>query len=463
MKIRFFSLIVALSTLVSAGAAAPKYIFYYIGDGMGMGQVMTTECYNRTVKKSDKPLLMMQFPVASTSTTYSASSPVTDSAAAGTALATGHKTKNGMLGMNPDTVAVTSVAKELFDMGYGIGIVTSVAADDATPGAFYTHVPKRSMYYEIGKDAATSGYDFIAGAGIRGTVDKSGNPTDLLEIFQQNSVDVVRGLDELSKSESRRVLLLNTDTTHPWNIGYTIDSLTDVLTLPAMTDACLNHLEKNGHDRFFMMVEGGNIDHAGHANDGGTIIKETINFQEALDIAYKFYLAHPDETLIIVTADHETGGLGLGNNSVGYDAHLHYYDYQKVSKDWFSDYCKNLLRTRRLYTWEDMEEYLTENLGFWKYVPVTEEQTALLKADFEKCFKENLGVDQKTLYNNFNEFAVNVFNIFDSFTGLGWTTNGHSGGLVPVYAVGVGAEQFSSFNDNTDIPKKIMEIVGGKL
>lgn len=99
-----------------------------------------------------------------------------------------------------------------------------------------------------------------------------------------------------------------------------------------------------------MMVEGGNIDHGGHANDGGTVIKEVLNFQQALKIAYDFYLAHPDETLIVVTADHETGGMGLANNSVGYDLRLRYLDYQRVSKDAFSDYCRNLLRTRRVYT-----------------------------------------------------------------------------------------------------------------
>lgn len=463
MKTRFITFILTLA--ISAGAvfaATPKYIFYYIGDGMGMGQVMSAECYNRMVLKSDKPLLMMQFPIVSTCTTFSASSPVTDSAAAGTALSTGHKTKNGMLGMNPDTVSVTSIAKQLFGMGYGIGIVTSVAPDDATPGAFYANVPKRSMYYEIGKDAASCGYDFIGGSNLRGIKDKKGNRTDLMEIFAENNVAVVRGIEGLKATDSRRVVLLNTDSINVNDIGYTIDSVSGVLTLPVMTEACLSHLEKNGHEKFFMMVEGGNIDHAGHSNDGGTIIKEVLNFQEAIQIGYDFYLAHPDETLIVITADHETGGMGLGNNAVGYNAHLHYYDYQKVSKDMFSNYCHAIMKSRRIYDWADMEEYLTDNLGFWKYVPVTEEQTACLKEEFEKCFKRNEGVDQKTLYNSFNEFTNTVFNTLDSFTGLGWTTNGHSGGLVPVYAIGVGAEKFASFNDNTDIPERIRELVGIK-
>ena len=138
MKLRLLSLIVALWSVAHVyGAQAPKYIFYFIGDGMGMAQVLSAQVYNRTVLGNTDPILMMQFPVASQVTTHSASSPVTDSAAAGTALATGHKTDNGMLGVTPDTVAVTSIAKELFDRGYGVALVTSVPPDDATPGAFY--------------------------------------------------------------------------------------------------------------------------------------------------------------------------------------------------------------------------------------------------------------------------------------------------------------------------------------
>ena len=282
---------------------------------MGMGQVQAAQVYNRTVLGNDEPLLMMQFPVASQSTTHSASSPVTDSAAAGTALATGHKTNNGMLGMTPDSAAVTSVAKELFDRGYGVALVTSVPPDDATPGAFYAHVPSRSMYYEIGLQAAASGYDFIAGSKLRGTKDKDGNPNDLIDTFRANGVDIARGLDQLKDKKSRRVLLLNPEEITESQINFTIDSVKGAMNLPDMTLAALEHLKSNGRDRFFMMVEGGNIDYGGHANDGGTIIKEVINFNQALRHAYDFYLAHPDETLILVTADHETGGMGLGNRA----------------------------------------------------------------------------------------------------------------------------------------------------
>lgn len=461
MKTRIISLALSVAATLAAGAAdAPKYIFYFIGDGMGMGHVMAAEAYNRTVRGNDDHILMMQFPVASQSTTYSASSPVTDSAAAGTALATGNKTKNGMLGMSPDTVAVSSIAKELHNDGWGIALVTSVPADDATPGAFYANVPNRGMYYEIGKQAAASGYDFIAGTNLRGLKHKDGTPTDLLETLAANGVEIAHGIDELAMLTSPRVMLLNPADINLGQINFTIDSVAGAMNLPDMTEAALKHLQKNGRDRFFMMVEGGNIDYGGHANDGGTIVKEVLNFNQALQHAYDFYLAHPDETLIVVTADHETGGLGLGNNSVGYDLHLGYLDHQRISKDRFADYCRAMRMSRRIYEWEDMKQFLTDNLGFWAGVPVTPEQTANLEEEFTKCFKTDMSTDKETLYNSFNSFTEAVYRIMDSFTGLSFTSNAHTGGLVPVYAVGAGAEAFAPLTDNASIPVKMRKLLG---
>ncbi|MCC8112412.1 MAG: alkaline phosphatase [Bacteroidales bacterium] len=448
----------AVTLTFSGWCAAPKYIFYYIGDGMGMGPAMAAELYNRSVLKSLEPITMMQFPVAGVCMTYSASSPVTDSAAAGTALSTGVKTKNGMLGMNPDTVEVFSMAQVLKTDGYGVGVVTSVAPDDATPGAFYAHVPNRSMYYEIGVQAAESGFEFLAGAGLRGEKDKSGKPTDLLEIMAQNGVEVVRGAKELESATSERILLLNNAGTPNYNIGYTIDSIPDVLTLPIITQSCLDHLLKVSPDRFFMMVEGGNIDHALHANDGGAAIKETLNFNEALAIAYEFYKQHPDETLIVVTADHDTAGMTVGSQFTGYNSNVGLIDYQKSSKETFQNYCHAILQSRRIYTWDDMKEYLSHTFGFWSRIPLTEAQDESLHEKFESTFQLRNSEDQHTLYANFNAFAVEVFKILNDQAGIGFVSTVHTGNPVPVYAVGVDAQRFSSLNDNVDIPRIILEI-----
>lgn len=454
------AMIAAVATVSAQNA--PKYIFYYIGDGMGVSPVVTAETYNRDVLKNDKPLLMLQFPVASMCLTYSASSPITDSAAAGTALSTGIKTKNGMLGMAPDTTAVTSVARQLQDMGYGIGVVTSVAPDDATPGAFYANVETRKMYYEIGIQAAHSGYDFLSGAGLRGTVDKQGNPTDLEAVMAEQGVQLVYGPEGIDSISSDKVFLLNPKDTPNYNIGYTIDSIPGVLTLPVITQACLDHLTAHKPDKFFMMVEGGNIDHALHANDGGAAIKEIINFNQALAIAYNFYLAHPDETLIVVTADHDTGGSALVHPSTGGLPRLGLYDYQKVSKEEFSNYCKAVLRSRMIYTWDDMRQYLQENLGFFTHLPVSDEALADLRAKFDATFELRNSADQKTLYANFNAFAVAVFDMLNDAAGVRFTTTSHSGMPVPVFAVGAGAERFASMNNNIDIPAILRELTGVK-
>lgn len=456
----FIAAAVAAGFTASAGASQLRYVFYFIGDGMGLGHVLTTQTYNRTVLGSTDPLLMMQFPVNSVATTYSASSPVTDSAAAGTALSTGHKTNNSMLGVLPDSTAVTSIASTLYNRGFGIGIVTSVAPDDATPAAFYAHQPSRSMFYEIGRDAAFSGYDFIAGENLRGLRDKQGHPTDLMELLGQNGVTVIRGVDGLESVTTRRVMLLETDSTSAANnIGYTIDSVAGRLTLPVMTEACLRHLEKNAPANFFMMVEGGNIDHAAHGNDGGAVIKEILNFNDAIRIAYNFYLAHPDETLIVVTADHDTGAMALANPVTRYAARLECYDSQRCSKEAFSDYCKAMLRSRRNFTWDDMTEYLRDYLGFWNTVPLTDKQTDELRDMFEATFRDRNTDDQKTLYNSFNAFAVKVFQTLNDYAGVGFITTSHAGNLVPVYAIGPGSEIFSEMNDNTDIPRKILELL----
>lgn len=457
----FSAALMAAAITATAWAKAPNYIFFFIGDGMGIAQVTNAQLYNARVLGNSTPLLSSTFPVASMATTHSASSDVTDSAAAGTALSTGHKTVNGMLGVTPDSVAVTSVAKKLFDAGYGVGIVTSVAIDDATPGAFYAHVPSRSQYYDIGRQLAECGYQFAAGASLRGAFDKQGNPTDLMKYFDEANVSVSYGLDSIDTTAQRLLVLSPFHKEKQNEIGFTIDSIAGALTLPALTRAGLDQLKRTSPDRFFMMVEGGNIDHAGHGNDGGTILREVINFNQALQEAYDFYLAHPDETLIVVTADHETGGMSVGCRETGYSVRLENAAGQKISKEEFSNLCRAMLRSRRIYTWDDMQEILRDELGFGVNLKLTPEETERLHTMFDEVFEKRAsGLDQKTLYATFDGFTNEVFNILNAKSGMGWTTGGHSGMPVPVYAVGVDSQLFSPLNDNTDIPAKILSIAG---
>lgn len=456
---RILSVVMTLMLAVTIKAQQAKYVFYFIGDGMGPGQVMMTDLYKRAALGDSLPLTMLQLPVHSLATTYSASSPVTDSAAAGTALSTGTKTKNSMLGMDADTIAVTSIAKHLHDNGYGVAIMTNVAADDATPGAFYAHVPNRGQYYEIGRQAAESGYELIAGAALRG-MEKDGKATDLAEYIASQGVDIVTNPEGVAASTNRRVILLPSTSLWPWNMGFNVDNVPGEMSVDDLTVTAIDHLNRHTPDKFFMMVEGGNIDHAGHSNDGGAVVKETLAFDKAIATALDFYRAHPDETLIVITADHETGGMSVGNNYTKYSANPQYLLHQKMSKDLFSNHCDELMKRDVKPTWEEMRQYLADNLGFFTHIPMSQRREDRLKEVFEATFIGGQSRRQETLYSNFNQFAVEVFEMLNEKAGVGWTTLAHSGNFVPVFAIGAGADHFTGLNDNTDIPRKILKATG---
>lgn len=458
MKIRNYLFSVALCTTLVLPAQTAKYVFYYIGDGLGLGTVQATQNYNREVLGNPEPLHIMQMPVVGWAQTWSANNDVTDSAAAGSALSTGHKTKNSMLGMTPDSVAVPSIAKILFDRGWGVAIGTSVAVDDATPAAFYAHVPKRHYYYEIGCQLAETGYQFVGGGALRGTVvdDKT---TDLLDHFAANNVQIVYGPDEIEKINSDKVVLLNVKDFPKSDVGYAIDSVPGILTLPVIAREALKQMERTSPDKFFIMIEGGNIDHALHGNDGGAAVMETINFDQSLLPALEFYRRHPDETLIVVTADHDTGGTAVVKPS-GAKGGIANLAYQKVSKEEFSNFCKAMLKTRNIFTWDDMKQYLAENMGFFTNIKINSKAEKKLKQLFDDTFELRNTSDQETLYANFNAFAVEVFTMFNQASGLGFSSTSHSGNPVPVFAMGVGADAFKGLNDNTDIPKLILKAIG---
>ena len=212
-----------------------------------------------------------------------------------------------------------------------------------------------------------------------------------------------------------------------------------------------------------MMVEGGNIDHALHGNDAGTAMTEIYKFDEAIQIAYNFYLQHPDETLIVITADHDTGGMVIGRDGKYY-ADFDAINRQTISKDMLSLDCKAMITSRSIIRWEDMQEYLTAKLGFWTDVKLSDAQTQRIKEAFDKSFgKRNEIKDEKTLYASHMGFAVEVYKVLDEVSRISWATSGHSGNPVPVFAIGKGAEVFSSLNNNTEIPAKILNLAGYKL
>ncbi len=456
MKKRIITTIACLFVILAMSAKQPKYIFYFIGDGMGLSPVLCAETYNRTVQNDPNPLLFLQFPVLSYATSYSANNTITDSAAAGTALSTGHKTNNGMLGVTPDKQPVISIAKELKDKGYGVAIATSVDPDDATPAAFYAHVENRGMYYDVAKDMAASGYDMFAGGRLRGKAPKG--EKDVKTILSDAGYTVANGPEgwEANKHNDK-IVLLNTVENHD-HIGYAIDSIAENLSLPFITQACLDHEMRVSPDRFFIMIEGGLIDHSLHPNDAGTTVKEIISFEQSIKIAYDFYLKHKNETLIIVTADHNTGGMAAGVAGGPYNLNMKNYDYQKVSIETMQADCRKMFGQGQEPSWEKMQKYLEDNFGLYKQVTLSKRLDKELREAFEKTFVNKDAENKQTLYASLNHFVEKTFEVLDVTTGTGWTTNGHTGDFVPVYAIGVGSEKFAGYQDNTDIPNKIRSL-----
>ena len=335
---RIFLILCSLCFVLCSFAEA-KYVFYFIGDGMGSNQVLGAEMYRSALE--GQPLgrvqtLMTTFPYSGHASSYSKSNGITDSSAAGTCLATGSKTKNGMLGLDQDSARLTTIAEELKKDGWGVGIMTTVAIDHATPAAFYAHVPKRSEYYKIGKQLPESDFDFFGGAGFHHPQGKKDNKdVNLYRYAEEAGYTIAHGYEEgQAKMDAKKLILVQKDddqgAKHGSNLPYAIDRKEGDLTLTQIVGTAIPFLEQR-YDRFFMMVEGGMIDYACHSNDAATAFGEVWDMDEAMHLAYDFYLAHPDETLIVVTADHETGGLALGNSD--YTLHLDELKQQKSSKE----------------------------------------------------------------------------------------------------------------------------------
>lgn len=459
------SLLILCSGVMFAQNA--KYVFYFIGDGMGVNQVQGTEYYQAELKDviGLSPLCFTQFPVSTTATTYSATHRVTDSAAAGTALATGCKTKNGAVGVLKDLkTPVNSIGIWAKNKGCKVGIATSVSIDHATPAAFYAHVSGRDSYYDIGKYLYEAGFDFYAGSDFLEPVNKKDKSSlSLYDMAEKNGYVVARGYDEYKNKRNnadKMILFQDKDVPSRSSLPYSIDRTEDsTLSLEKITGSAIDFLYDDNSEGFFLMVEGGKIDWACHSNDAATVFHEIQDFDNAIKKAYDFYLQHPDETLIIVTADHETGGIALstGRNELNLKA----LNNQKVSESGFTKIIRALQKKYdNQIPWDIVKNELKENFGFWDKIKLTTQQEARLK----KVYDASLGTGkmklEKSEYSNDAAISAEAKRIINEIARIGWTSGDHSAGYVPVFAIGSGAEKFSGRLDNTDIPMRIAESAG---
>ena len=463
-------LLMFLFALTLSAQGKAKYVFYFIGDGMGVNQVNAAETYLGALQGriGIQPLCFPSFPYSAFVNTQSATNGVTDSAAGGTALACGQKTKNGTLGMLKDlTTSVSSIADWARNSGAAVGITTSVAIDHATPAAFYAHVKERHEQYTIGKQLVESANDFYAGSDFTIPTDPEyPNGPTLYEEASAKGFTISRGYADYQKraANAKKMILLQSEEASKadrYSIPYALDRKDGDLTLTDITRAGIDFLmkkqgEKNG---FFMMIEGGKIDWACHANDLA-FIPELIDMDNAVKVAYDFYKQHPDETLIIVTADHETGGIVLSRGL--YEINLAAVGNQRITIEKLGKELHKMhdVKGDKLL-WDDVKTFLAENFGFWDKISLTDEQTQRLESSFKKIM-DGTSKDQRTLYQNDDELAVTVRSIMSECAQVGWHVTSHSNGYVPCFAIGVGAEQIHGRIDNTEIPKIVAKAAGWK-
>ncbi len=465
MNIRIFNLIIALLLLVGTSYAQkqPKYIFFMIGDGMGLNQVQAAEVYQAALQNKNTviPTVFTQFPYSTFATSHSLSHGVTDSGAGGTALAVGYKTKNGVISMDSAGVKpYKSIAYLAKEKGMKVGITTSVSIDHATPASFYANQPNRDMYYEIGLDIIKSNFDFFAGAGFLkpSTNFKKEEVAPIFPQLEKAGYKLLYGLDDYKKAnKSDKLILMNTKDSSPAALKYAIDQKTGDLNLAEITSAAIESLSE-GENGFFLMVEGGKIDWACHANDGATAIHEVLDFNNAVKKAYEFYQKYPEETLIIVTADHETGGIGIGNGSS--TLRLKNIENQKVSQEQLTVLINEFRLKNANASWEQLKEFLGHHVGLWKAVNVSESDSEELHEAYKKSFVEHKTETSKSLYSTNDKIAALAVKALNKASSLSWASGGHSAAYIPVYAIGVGAEEFHQKMDNVDIPRTVSKVAG---
>ena len=463
------------NNMVSANKV-PKYIFLFIGDGMGYPQIQSTAYYlgakeSGEIKSND--LSFMSFPVAGSAKTYDSTSFAPDSASTATSIATGNKTHSGTINMDTSmTISFETITEKLKKQkDCKIGIITSVNLNHATPAAFYAHQPSRGNYYEISEELIASGFDYFAGGALLSPTGKDEDQQDIYEIARGAGYKVV--FDDADANsltpDDGKAIVISEKLADGDAMTYQLDTNDNDIVLADYVKKGIEMLDnENG---FFMMVEGGKIDWACHANDAASSIHDTIALDYAVKEAITFYNEHPDDTLILVTADHETGGMSIGYAGLDYDTYLKNLENQKISYAQFdSEFVSTYKENNTPFTTvlEDIQTLFglvvdgdTEEDGT---LVLTEYEYSLLETAYErtlqigKSSKSEMSQDEYLLYGTYEPLTVTITHILNNKSGISFTSYAHTGLPVPVFAQGVGQENFSGFYDNTDIYKKMAEI-----
>ncbi|WP_092560015.1 alkaline phosphatase [Anaeromicropila populeti] len=449
----------------------PKYIFLFIGDGMSYPQIQSASYYLGATqsdgKVETKELSFMQFPVAGSAQTYDSTSFCPDSASTATSISTGYKTYSGTINMDTTmTISYETIAEKLKkQLGYKIGVLSTVNLNHATPAAFYAHQASRNNYYEIGLELVKSNFDYFAGGALKQTTGADGDQTDLYKLAERAGYTVIRNQGAANALEAKdgKAIVIHDNLADSDAMPYAMDADENEMQIADYVEKGIEVLKND--TGFFMMVEGGKIDWACHANDAASSIHDTLALNDAIEKAIKFYKQYPEDTLILVTGDHETGGLTIGYAGTNYDTYLTNLENQKISyakfdSDYVSKYKKDF--TDFSFVLEDIEE----NFG----LAVEGENQTLVLTDYEYKLLENaynrtLDCGMKSqkdmtqreyeLYGSYEPLTVTITHILNKKSGISFSSYSHTGIPVPVFAQGAGAEEFQGYYDNTDIFKKL--------
>ncbi|QQY79554.1 alkaline phosphatase [Keratinibaculum paraultunense] len=401
-----------------------KNIILLIGDGMGESHITL----GRILKGSE--LYMDSMPYNGTVSTHPLPQEekwVTDSAAAGTALATGVKTYNGYISVDKNKKPLETILEKSQKNGKSVGLVTTTRITHATPAVFASHNADRDAENEIAEEMIEHKVNVLLGGGKRHFIPKTkgGKREDnknLIEKAKQYGYKYVETVDDLNKINKGKILGLFNLTHMNYEIDRDKSKEPSLSEMTAKAIEILNN-EKNG---FFLMVEGGRIDHASHANDPATTALDVIAFDDAVKTALDF--AKKDKnTLVIVTADHETGGLAIGGYGV--------YNFKP-------------------------EELKKQKISLENLFPTLNEK------NFEKEIEQKLGIklnpeESKEIKNSISKKSIeSLVNIVNLNSNTGWASSAHTATDVPIKAYGPGAERFSIHMDNTDVNKIMLEMFG---
>ena len=477
-----------VSALASDELSAPKYVFLFIGDGMSYPQIQSTADYLGALADDDymqaEPSLddnggavldgpvelnFMNFEAAGSAVTFDSNSFAPDSASTATSIATGHKTYSGSINVDETgTVEYETISEKLHEqLGWEIGVISSVNLNHATPAAFYAHQASRGDYYEIGEELVESGFEYFAGGGLLDP-DNGGESDNLYDLAEEAGYTVSMDYathDTVTADD--KVVLIDEYLADSDAMAYEIDRTDDMWSLADYVEKGIDVLMND--TGFFMMCEGGKIDWACHANDAASTIHDTLALTDAVQVAIDFAAEHPEETLILVTGDHETGGLTIGFAGTDYDTYLSLLESQVISfaqydEQYVAEYKANGTSFEEVLA--DIEELFglkTEGEEGDKLV-LTEYEIETLRAAYEKSVNgtatSEYDQEEYVLYGTYEPLSVTITHIINNKSGVSFTSYSHTGLPVAVFADGVNAEEFNGYYDNTNIYNKLADMLG---